>query len=67
MKRFKTEYPGVFFRKAARIGGKGIEKVFYIIFKKDGKNQEEKVGRQYADDMTSAKASRIEWPPVCFL
>ena len=59
MKRFKTEYPGVFFRKAARIGGKGIEKVFYIIFKKDGKNQEEKVGRQYADDMTSAKASRI--------
>jgi len=59
MKRFRTDYPGVFFRKTERIGGKGIEKVFYIIFKKDGKNQEEKVGRQYKDDMTAAKAARI--------
>ena len=59
MKRFKTKHPGVFYREADRIGGKGIEKVFYIIFKKDGKNQEEKVGRQYADDMTEAKAARI--------
>jgi len=59
MKRFKTEYPGVFYREADRIGGKGMEKVFYIIFKRDGKNQEEKVGRQYKDDMTAAKAARI--------
>ena len=59
MKRFKTKYPGVFYREADRIGGKGIEQVFYVIFKKDGKNQEEKVGRQYADAMTAAKAARI--------
>ena len=59
MKRFKTKYPGVFYREADRIGGRGTEQVFYIIFKKDGKNQEEKVGRQFADDMTAARANRI--------
>ena len=59
MKRCKTKYPGVFYREVDRIGGKGPEQVFYIIFKKDGKNQEEKVGRQYADDMTAARAARI--------
>ncbi len=59
MKRTKTEYPGVFYREADRIGGKGKEKVFYIVFKKDGKVLEEKVGRQYADDMTPAKAARV--------
>ena len=59
MKRIKTKYPGVFYREAERIGGRGTEKVFYIILKKDGKNQEEKVGRQYADDMTAARAARI--------
>jgi integrase len=59
MKRIKTEYPGVFYREAVRIGGKGIERVFYIIFKKAGKVCEEKAGRQYADDMTPARAARI--------
>ena len=59
MKRQKTSYPGVFFRETKRIGGKGLEKVFYIIFKKDGKTLEEKAGRQYSDDMTAARASRI--------
>jgi integrase len=59
MKRYKTEYKGVFFREGERIGGKGTEKIFYIVFKKDGKVFEEKVGRQYADDMTPSKASRI--------
>jgi integrase len=59
MKRIKTEYPGVFYREAVRIGGKGAERVFYIVFKKAGKVCEEKVGRQYADDMTAAKAARV--------
>ena len=59
MKRFKTEYPGVFYREADRVGGKGTEKIFYIIFKKEGKLCEEKVGRQYADDMTASKAARV--------
>jgi len=59
MKRHSTKYPGVFYREAARIGGPGFEKVFYIVFKREGKVFEEKVGRQYADDMTPAKAAHM--------
>jgi integrase len=59
MKRIKTEYPGVFYRLVDRIGGKGQERVYYVVFKRDGKLHEEKAGRQYADDMTPARAARI--------
>jgi integrase len=59
MKRYKTNYPGVFYREAERIGGKGLERVYYIVFKKGGKVLEEKVGRQFADDMTPARAANI--------
>ncbi|MGZ3578078.1 MAG: tyrosine-type recombinase/integrase [Syntrophales bacterium] len=59
MKRFRTEYPGVFYREAQRIGGKGTEKIYYVIFKKEGKIYEEKIGRQYADEMTPSRAARI--------
>ena len=58
-RRKKTSYPGVFYRESKRIGGKGTEKVYYIVFKKDGKVYEEKAGRQYADDMTPARTARI--------
>ena len=58
-RRKATKYPGVFFRETARIGASGVERVYYIVFKKGGKVYEEKVGRQYADDMTPAKASGI--------
>ncbi len=57
--RIKTKYPGVFYRDAKRIGGKGIEKVYYVVFKKNGKSIEAKAGRQYADDMTPARAAGI--------
>jgi len=58
--RIKVEgYQGVFYRETSRIGKSGMEKVYYVVFKKNGKLIEEKVGRQYADDMTPAKASRI--------
>jgi len=56
-KRIKTKYPGIFYRHAKRIGGNGDERVYYIVFKKDGKVIEEKVGRQYVDDMTPARAA----------
>jgi len=49
--RIKTKYPGVYYID------KGKEKVFYIIYYLNGKKIEEKAGRQYADDMTAAKAS----------
>ncbi|MBN1932310.1 MAG: site-specific integrase [Desulfobacterales bacterium] len=58
-KRIKTDYPGVFYREARRVGRNGTEKVYYVVFKKDGKVHEEKAGRQYADAMTPAKANSI--------
>jgi integrase len=59
MKRHRTSYPGVFYREAQRIGGRGLEKVYYIVFKKNGKVIEEKVGRQFMDDITPARAAGI--------
>lgn len=58
MKRFKTDYPGVFYRVAERVGAKGQEKVYYVVYKKNGKVVEAKAGRQYKDDMTPARASQ---------
>ena len=58
MKRFKTEYPGVFYREADRVGGRGTERVYYVVFKRNGKVIEAKAGRQHMDDMTAAKAAR---------
>lgn len=57
--RHKTKYPGVYYRISRRIGGKGDERVYYIVFKKEGRTIEEKVGRQYADQMTPSQASII--------
>jgi integrase len=59
MKRVKTKHIGVYFRNVARLGGQGLEKCFYITFKKDNRMHEEKAGRQYADRMTEGKAARI--------
>lgn len=58
-KRIKTNYPGVYYRESKRIGSSGQERVYYIVFKKNVKTHEEKVGRQYSDDMSPAKAARI--------
>jgi len=51
--RIKTKYPGVYYIL------KGDEKVFYIFYRLNGKQVEEKAGRQFADDMTPAKAAGI--------
>jgi integrase len=51
--RIKTKYPGVYYIV------KGNEKVFYIYYRSNGKQVEEKAGFQYADDMTAAKAAGI--------
>lgn len=55
--RQKTKYPGVYFREAKRIGGPGAERVYYVVYKKDGVTKEEKAGRQFADGMTEARAN----------
>ena len=58
LKRYKTKYPGVYFIEGTSIEGKP-ERIFYFRYRKDGKQIEEKAGRQFQDDMTPAKASQI--------
>ena len=55
MKRIATKYPGVFYIEGK--GARGPEKIFYILYRRDGKLVEEKAGRQFVDDMTPAKAA----------
>jgi len=57
--RKKTDYPGIFYREVPRIGGTGPERVYYALFKRDGKTVEAKVGYQYRDKITPAYASRV--------
>jgi len=59
MQRIKTSYVGVYYRLARRIGRKGQEKIFYIVFKKDGVTREEKAGGEFRQGMTAARAARI--------
>jgi hypothetical protein len=54
MNRCKTDYPGIFYQEARRIGDNEPERIYYIVFKPGGKVFEEKAGPQYADDMTAA-------------
>lgn len=58
-KRFSTKYPGVYFIEIPSIGSAKTERVYYIRYRKDGKQIEEKAGKQYQDDMTPAKANNI--------
>ena len=51
--RIKTKYPGVYYVT------KGNEKIYYIYYRSNGKQIEEKAGRQYANDMTAARAAGI--------
>ena len=52
-------YAGVYFIEVPRATGYGTEKVYYIRYRKQGKLIEEKVGGQYRDNMTAAKAASI--------
>lgn len=57
--RNKTKYPGVYFIYGNHPATGKPEKVFYIRYRRDGKQVEEKVGRQFQDDMSAAKASGV--------
>ena len=59
MKRHKTKYPGVFYIEGKSTGSKRKERIFYIMYRKDGKKIEEKAGRQFRDSMTPEKASKL--------
>lgn len=56
-KRYKTKYVGVYYIEGK--GASGPEKIYYILYRRNGKLIEEKAGRQYQDDMTPARASGI--------
>ena len=59
MKRFKTKYPGVYYTIGISRATGQQERIYYINYRRSGKRIEEKAGRQFSDDMTSAKANRI--------
>lgn len=60
-KRYKTDYPGVYYLVGRRPGTNKEEKIFYISYYKNEagnrKRVEEKAGRQHTDGMTAAKAN----------
>lgn len=58
-KRYKTSYPGIFFRLVKRVGGKGDEKVFYAVWTESGRVREARIGLEFRDNMTPAKAAKI--------
>jgi integrase len=55
--RHKTNYAGVYYIIGE--SAKGPERIYYIRYKIGGRLIENKVGRQFRDDMTPAKASGI--------
>ncbi|TKB12258.1 site-specific integrase [Desulforhopalus sp. IMCC35007] len=57
--RFKTNYPGVFYIIGQSLIKNKPEKIYYIRFRKDGRETEEKAGRQFQDNMTPAKANTL--------
>ncbi len=57
-KRIKTRYPGVYYIQGTSVTGKP-ERIYYVRYRQDGKQIDEKAGRQFQDDMTPARAARI--------
>lgn len=57
--RFKTDYPGVYYVMGTSVATGKPEKIYYIFYRRDGRQIEEKAGRQFQDAMTPAKAARI--------
>lgn len=57
--RIKTNYQGVYYIEGKAVATGKPERIFYIRYRKAGKGIDEKVGRQFQDGMTPAKASRI--------
>lgn len=58
IKRHKTEYPGVYWIQGAGANG-SPERIYYIMYRKDGRLIEERAGRQYRDEMTPAGAAGV--------
>jgi integrase len=59
LERIKTNYIGVFYYNVVSPATGKPERLYYIRYRRDGKEVEEPCGRQYQNDMTPARASRI--------
>ena len=55
--RIMTKYPGVYYVEVNKAGQQ--ERIYYIFYRRNGRQVEEKAGFQFADDMTPAKANQI--------
>jgi DNA-binding CsgD family transcriptional regulator len=58
-KRIKTSYPGVYYSNGISSELGRIERAYCIRYRKNGELIEEKVGRQFSNNMTPAKAAKI--------
>lgn len=56
MERVKTKYPGVYYVEGTGADGRP-ERIYYVRYRKAGKQVEEPVGRQHQDDMSPARAA----------
>jgi integrase len=58
--RYKSKkYPGVYWRIVSSVSRPGQEeRSYYAVYKKEGKTVEAKVGLQFRDDMTEARAAK---------
>jgi len=59
LERVKTKYPGVYAINGTDPRTGKPEKIFYIVYRKDGKQIEEKAGRAGKDGMTASRASSL--------
>jgi integrase len=59
IQRVKTPYPGVYYISGTNRATGKQEKIYYIRYCLAGKQIDEKVGHQYQDDMTPARANAI--------
>lgn len=58
-KRHKTKYAGVYYIEGKAIGSNKTERIYYITYRRNGKQIHEKAGRTSQDDMTPARASGL--------
>jgi integrase len=59
-KRHETKYPGVYYILGRSVSDGRPEKIFYVRYRHDGRQVDEKVGRQSPPDaMTAGKANQV--------
>ena len=64
LKRYKTKYPEVFYIMGKSKGTGKPERIYYIRYRRGSRRIEEKAGRQFQDDMTAARASKIRFEKI---